>query len=66
MGAEVLFNDGKCVISKDGREITIGCLVDHKLYIVNTDKGAQIAIISATSPSLEQWHCRFGHLNYTY
>ena len=36
MGAEVLFNDGKCVISKDGREITIGRLVDNKLYMVNT------------------------------
>ena len=64
MGAEVLFNDGKCVISKDGREITIGHLVDNKLYLVNTDEEAQIA--SATSPSLEQWHCRFGHLNHTY
>ena len=64
MGAEVLFNDGKCVISKDGREITIGHLVDNKLYMVNTDEEAHIA--SATSPSLEQWHCRFGHLNHTY
>ena len=64
MGAEGLFNDGKCVISKDGREITIGRLVDNKLYMVNTDEEAHIA--STQSLSLEQWHCRFGHLNHTY
>ena len=32
--------------------------------MVNTDEEAHIA--SATSPSFEQWHCRFGHLNHTY
>ena len=52
------------VISKDGKEITIGNLVDNKLYMVN--RGEEVHIASATSPSLEQWHCRFGHLNHTY
>ena len=64
MGAEVLFNDGKCIISKDEREITIGHLVDSKLYVVNAHEEAHIA--SAASPSLVLWHCRFGHLNHTY
>ena len=32
--------------------------------MVNTDEEAHIA--SAQSPSHEQWHCRFGHLNHTY
>ena len=64
MGAEVLFNDGKCIISKDEREITIGHLVDSKLYVVNTHEEVHIA--SAASPSLVLWHSRFGHLNHTY
>ena len=64
MGAEVLFNDGKYVISKDGREITTGRQVHNMLYMVNTDEEAHIA--SAKSPPLEQWHCRFDHLNHTY
>ena len=32
--------------------------------MVNTDGEAHIA--SATSQSLEQWHCRFDHLNHSY
>ena len=64
MGAEVLFDEGKCIISKNERKVTIGHLVDSKLYMVNTDGEAHIA--SATSQSLEQWHCRFSHLNYSY
>ena len=35
-----------------------------ELHMVNTDGEAHIA--SATSQSLEQWHCRFGHLNHSY
>ena len=35
-----------------------------ELHMVNTDGDAHIA--SATSQSLEQWHCRFGHLNHSY
>ena len=64
MGAGVLFDEGKCIISKNERKFTIGHLVDSKLYIVNTDGEAQIA--STTSQSVAKWHCRFGHLNYSY
>ena len=32
--------------------------------MVNTDGVADIG--SGTSQSLEQWHCRFGHLNHSY
>ena len=64
MGAEVLFNEGKCIISKNERRVTIGHLVDSKLYMVNTEGEAHIA--SMPSQSLEQWHCWFGHLNYSY
>ena len=64
MGAEVLFGEGRCIISKNERKVTIGYLVDSKLYMVNTDGEAHIA--STTSQSLEQWHCHFGHLNYSY
>ena len=55
IGAEVLFDEGKCIISKNERKITIGHLVDSKLYMVNTDGEAHIA--SATS---------FSRLNYSY
>ena len=60
----VLFDGGKYIISKNERKFTIGHLVDSKLYMANTDGEAHIA--SATSQSLEQQHCRFGHLNYSY
>lgn len=43
MGAEVLFDEGKCIISKNERKVTIGHLVDSKLYMVNTDGEAHIA-----------------------
>jgi len=55
MGAEVLFDERTCNISKNERKVTIGHLVDSKLYMVNTHGEAHIA--SATS---------FGHLNYCY
>ena len=64
MGAKVLFDARKSVISKNERKVTIGHLMDSKFYMVNTDGEAHIA--STTSQSLEQWHCRFGHLNYSY
>ncbi|CAB4021584.1 Retrovirus-related Pol poly from transposon TNT 1-94, partial [Paramuricea clavata] len=63
MGAEVLFNDGKCYVTKDGRTISIGHINDSQLYMVNTEDYAHIA---TAKPSLEQWHCRFGHLNFGY
>ena len=55
IGADVLFDEGKCITSKNERKSTTGHLVDSKLYIVNTDGEAHIA--STTS---------FGHLNYSY
>ena len=64
MGADVLFDEGKCIISKNERKFTIGHLLDSKLYIVNRDGEAHIA--STTSQSLEQWYCRFGDFNYSY
>ena len=64
MGAEVLLDEGKCIVSKNERKITIGHMVDNKLYMVNTEEYANHA--TAKASSLEQWHCRFGHLNYTY
>ncbi len=63
MGAEVLFDNGKCSITKDERTINIGHIVDNKLYTLNTEEYAYIA---TAIPSLEQWHCRFGHLNFGY
>ena len=64
MGAEGLFDEGKCIISKNERKVTIGHLVYSKLYMVNTDGEAHIS--RTTSQSLEKLHCRFGHLNYSY
>ena len=64
MGAEGLFDEGKCIISKNERKVTIGHLVYSKLYMVNTDGEAHIS--RTTSQSLEKSHCRFGHLNYSY
>ncbi len=63
MGAEVLFDNGKCSITKDGRTINIGHIVDNQLYTLNTEEYAHIA---TAKPSLEQLHCRFGHLNFGY
>ena len=52
IGPEVLFDEEKCIISKNERKVTIGNLVDGKLYTVNTDGEAHMA--STTSQSLEQ------------
>ena len=65
MGAEIRFNRNECVVLKGGKEFVIGNLIDNKLYTVNTSESAQITTTSNT-PSPEIWHCRFGHLNYTY
>ena len=52
MGAEVLFDEGKCIVQKNERKITIGHMVDNKLYMVNTEEYANPA--TAKAPSLEQ------------
>ena len=64
IGPEVLFDEEKCIISKNERKVTIGHLVNGKLYIVNTDGEAHMA--STISQSLEQWYYRSGHLKYSY
>ena len=64
IGPEVLFDEEKCIISKNERKVTIGHLVNGKLYIVNTDGEAHMA--STTSQSLEKWYYRSGHLKYSY
>ncbi len=61
MGAEVLFDNGKCSITKDGRTISIGHIVGNKLYKLITEEYAHITTVK---PSWKQWHCRFGHLNF--
>ena len=63
MGAEVSFDDGKCCVTKEGKTISIGHIINSKLYMVNTEEYAHIA---TAKPSMEQWHCRFGHLNFGY
>ena len=64
IGPEVLFDEEKCIISKNERKVTIGHLVDGKLFIVNTDGETHMA--STTSQSLEQFNYRSNHLNYSY
>lgn len=65
MGAEIRFDKDKCLILKDGKEFVIGCLLHDKLYSVNTKEYAQVSVADSTaSPAV--WHCRLGHLNYTY
>lgn len=65
MGAEIRFNQDTCVVLKDGKEFIIGNLINNKLYTVNTNEFAQVSTTS-TAPTLEDWHCRLGHLNYNY
>ena len=65
MGAEIRFDKDKCLVLKDGKEFVIGCLLHDKLYSVNTKEYAQVSVADSTaSPAV--WHCRLGHLNYTY
>lgn len=65
VGAEIRFDKDKCLVLKDGKEFVIGCLLLDKLYSVNTKEYAQVSVADSTaSPAV--WHCRLGHLNYTY
>ena len=65
MGAEIRFDKDKCLILKDSKEFVIGHLLSDKLYTVNTIEYAQVSKTDSAR-SLEVWHCRLGHLNYTY
>ena len=64
-GAEVRFDKTKCVVIKDGKEFIIGHIVNDKLYRVNTDEYAHFLALSSV-PTMQTWHCRYGHLNYGY
>ena len=61
-GAEVLFENDKCYVTKDGKTMNIGHLVSSKLYVVNTEPDC--ANVASSKASLEVWHCRYGHINY--
>ena len=63
-GGVVKFDEQKCIVSKEGKNIAIGNIVDGKLYRVNTPEFANVA--TSSTPDLGVWHCRFGHLNHDY
>ncbi|CAB3988289.1 Retrovirus-related Pol poly from transposon TNT 1-94 [Paramuricea clavata] len=65
MEAEVIFDDEKCYIIKNGKTINIGHLLKSKLYVVNTQPD-YVNITTTKVPTLREWHCRYGHLNFGY
>ena len=65
MQAEVIFDEEKCFIIKNGKTINIGHLLDSKLFVVNI-RPDYVNITTTNAPSLKQWYCRYGHLNFGY
>ena len=63
-GAEVLFENNKCYVTKDQKTMNIGHLANSNLYVINTEP--DFANVASSKASLEVWHCRFGHINYKY
>ena len=63
-GAEVLFENDKCYVTKDQKTMNIGHLTNSNLYVINTEP--DFANVASSKASLEVWHCRFGHINYKY
>ena len=63
-GAEVLFENDKCYVTKDKKTMNIGHLTNNNLYVINTEP--DFANVASSKASLEVWHCRFGHINYKY
>ena len=63
-GGIVKFDEQRCIVSKEGKNITIGNIVDGKSYRVNTPEFANVA--NSRTPYLGVWHCRFEHLNHVY
>ena len=63
-GGVVKFDEQGCIVSKEGKNITIGNIVDGKLYRVNTPEFANVA--TSSTPDLGVWHRHFGHLNHDY
>jgi len=64
MGAEVYFDNNKCIITKNGNFLTLGYIMQGTpLYRVNTTlEYASIAKVASS----DLWHCRLGHLNKDY
>ena len=65
MQAEVRFDEEKCYIIKNGKKINIGHFNESKLFIVNTQPD-YVNFTTTKAPSLQQWHCIYGHLNFGY
>ena len=63
-GAEVLFENDKCYVTKDKKTMNIGHLTNSNLYVINTEP--DFANVASSKASLDVWHCRFGHINYKY
>ena len=63
-GAEVLFENDKCYVTKDKKPMNIGHLANSNLYVINTEP--DFANVASSKASLEVGHCRFGHINYKY
>ena len=63
-GAEVLFENDKCYVTKDKKTMNMGHLTNSNLYVINTEP--DLANVASSKASLEVWHCRFGHINYKY
>ena len=65
MVAEIRFHKDKFLILKDSKEFVICHLLSDKLYKVNTIEFVQVSKTDSAR-SIEVWHCRLGHLYYTY
>eukprot|EP00794_Sanderia_malayensis_P009008 gene9008-9970_t len=65
MGAEITFNKDECVVTKNGRKIRLGQVIDEKLYQVNATESANYSSV-ADEQTMQLWHCRYGHVNYEY
>eukprot|EP00794_Sanderia_malayensis_P018680 gene18680-20565_t len=63
MGAEITFNKDECVVTKNGRKIRLGQVIDEKLYQVNATESANYSSV-ADEQTMQLWHCRYGHVNY--
>ena len=62
--AEVLFENDKCYVTKDGKTMNIGHLINSSLYVINTEPDCAYA--ASSKASLQVWHCRYDLINYKY
>ena len=65
MGVEICFDKEKCTVIKNGKKITIGHMLNGKLFRVNRPEFVHLSTMSNTL-SLDIWHQRLGHLNNDY